>query len=163
MCSVHTRRIIFLLSCLLVVGCNSYVTEGPGPAVRVDDPKAPYATIRYNSVVFLDKSLSRSLEQNEIFGWQIGPKQIAKIAVETQGGRRTPQGTLEVFATFRNRTDFPLQLEGRVQFFDTDKVPIEGPSAWQRIYLPPNGVAAYTEKSVKTNAVYYYIEIRGGR
>ena len=85
MCSKHTIKLIFVLSCFFIVGCNSYVTEGPGPAVRVDDPKAPYATIRYNSVVFLDKSLSRSLEQNEIFGWQIGPKQISKIAVENQG------------------------------------------------------------------------------
>jgi len=143
-------------------GCST-ITEGPGPAVRVDDPRAPRATLAYNSVVFVDKSLSRTLKQYEIFGWTLGPGQVSKIAVEAQGARRTGTGTLEVFATFRNRSDFPLQLEGRVQFFDADKVPIEGPTVWQRVHLPPNGVGAYKEMSTRVDAAYYYTEVREGR
>jgi len=151
------------VGCFILVGCNEKITEGPGPAVRVDDPRAPNATLLYNSVVFLDESLSRSLKQGEIFGWKLGPAQVTKIAVETQGGRRTQTGTMEVFATFRNRTDFTTHLEGRVQFFDKDKVPAEGPSAWQRIVLPPNGVAAYKEFSTRVDTAFYYIEVREGR
>jgi len=154
--------VILLVICLFQTSCTK-VTEGPGPAVRVEDARAPYATIRYNSVVFLDKSISRTLKQYDIFGWKIGPGQVTKIAVESQGARRTATNTLEVFATFRNRTDFPLQLEGRVQFFDADRFPVEGPSAWQRIYLPPNGVGAYTESSARTDVAYYYTEVREGR
>jgi len=154
---------MFLAGCCLMIGCNQKITEGPGPPVKVDDPRAPHATLAYNSVVFLDKSLSRSLKQGEIFGWKLGPAQVTKIAVETQGARRTQTGALQVFATFRNRTDFTAQLEGRVQFFDKDKVPIEGPSAWQRIILPPNGVAAYKEFSTRVDAAFYYIEVREGR
>ena len=158
-----TGLIILLAGCFVAAGCNQQITEGPGPAVRVDDPRAPHAALVYNSVVFLDKSLSRSLKQGEIFGWKLGPAQVTKIAVETQGGRRTQTGTLQVFATFRNRSDFDVHLEGRVQFFDKDKIPVEGPSAWQPIILPPNGVAAYKQFSTRIDASYYYIEIREGR
>jgi len=155
--------IVTVLLCLMSFGCQAKIPEGPGPAIRIDDPKAPHAKIQYNSIVFVDKSLSMPLEQHEIFGWLLGPGQVTKIAVESQGAKRTATSTIEVFATFRNRTDYPLQLEGRVHFFDIDKFPIEGPTAWQRVYLPPNGVGAYREASTRTDAAYYYTEIREGR
>ena len=64
----------------------------------------------------------------------------------------------------RNRTDFPLQIEGRVQFFDESKAPVEGPTAWQRVFLPPQSVATYKESSTNVYDIgYYYIEIREGR
>ena len=152
------------LLCCFVLSCTSKLPEGPGPAIRVDDPKAPHATILYDSVVFVDRSLSRPLRQKEIFGWPLGPGQVTKIAVEAQGVRRTGTNTIvEVFATFRNRTDYSLQLEGRVQFFDSDGFPIEGPTAWQRIFLPANGVAAYRESPTRIDAIHYYTEIREGR
>jgi len=161
--TMYKGLVILLAGSFTLAGCNQQITEGPGPAVRVDDPRAPYATLRYNSVVFLDESLSRSLEQGEVFGWKLGPAQVSKIAVETRGARRTETGTLQVFATFRNRSDFSVHLEGRSQFFDKDKVPVEGPTAWQRLILPPNGVAGYKEFATRIDAAYYYIEIREGR
>lgn len=156
--------ILVVAVCLLSTSCTD-VTEGPAPGVRVQDPRAPYATIRYNNVVVLDRSLQTwPVKKGDFFGWPMEHRnKKGKIAVESQGGRPTASGTLEVWATFRNRTNYPLQIEGRVQFFDLDKVPIEGPSAWQRIQLPPNSVAAYKEKSTRTDVAYYYIEIREGR
>ena len=84
--------------------------------------------------------------------------------MESTNGRRTPTGTIEVWAVLRNRTDSPLQIEGRAQFFDADRAPAEGPTAWQRVFLPPNGVATYKEASTKVLQIaHYYIEIREGR
>ena len=58
-----------------------------------------------------------------------------------------------MWAVLRNRTDYPLQIEGRSQFFDADQVPIEEPSAWKRVHLPPNAVGTYRESSTKVEAI----------
>lgn len=147
------------------IGCTVLkVTEGPAPGVRVESPEAPYAGIRMNSVAILDKSLQKwYVYENSITGTKEYGK-VGKIAVESTGSRRTPTGTLEVWAVLRNRTDHDLQVEGRVQFFDSNRSPVEGPTAWQRIMLPPNSVTTYKEFSTKVrNISYYYIEIREGR
>ncbi len=140
-----------------LIGCTTTsVSEGAAPGVQVRDARAPQAAIRLNTVNIIDKSLSN---------WQGRPEaKYSKIAVEQTNSRRTATGTLEVWAVLRNRTDFPLQIEGRTQFFDNYQAPIEGPTAWQRVQLPPNSVATYREFSTRVNEVaYYYIEIREGR
>ncbi len=144
---------------LMVLGCyreTVKVREGAAPGVRVDNIRAPHARVRMNTVNIIDKSL-----QN----WQgKDGKRMSKIAVESTNARRSPTGTVEVWAVLRNRTDYPLQIEGRVQFFDRDQAPVEGPTAWQRVYLPANSVATYKEFSTKVMEIgYYYIEIREGR
>ena len=86
-----------------------------------------------------------------------------KVAVEKIDSRRTPAQTVEVWAQLRNRTDYTLQVEGRVQFFDAKETPIEGPTGWTRIILPPNGINTYRGYSTKIKDIaYYYIEIREG-
>jgi hypothetical protein len=163
MCKI-VLALFFVIFCLLNISCVE-VTEGPAPAVKVSDSKAPYTTIRYDNVVFIDRSLQKwPVEKGRIFSWPVDQEgKKGKIAVESQGSRRTQTNTLEVWATLRNRTNYPLQLEGRVQFFDSSKVPIEGPTAWQRIFLPPNSIEAYKEKSTRVDIAHYYIEIREGR
>ena len=172
--NIKEARVFFVILTALVLcaGCQTQVYEGAGPGVRVDDPRAPQAGIRYNTVVIVDKSLENwdgklyDPEWSSIFD-PFGPKdktKRAKIAVEKTNSRRSPTGTLEVWAVLRNRTDYPLQIEGRTQFFDNDKAPSEGPTAWQRVYLPPQSVATYKEFSTKIqNINYYYVEIREGR
>jgi len=158
----------------LCSGCQTtYVPEGAAPGVRVVEPRAPYASVhnRMNTVNIIDKSLqdwhARQYKPwwSQIFG--SGPKpsaKYAKVAVESTNSRRTPTGTLEVWAVIRNRTDHPLQIEGRTQFFDASQAPIENPTAWQRVSLPPNSVATYKECSTRVHDVaYYYIEIREAR
>ncbi len=144
-----TIRIGLAATAVMLVASCATVDEGPQPGLRVNDANAPYATVQYDRVVIVDKSLQSS--------------RGGKIAIENQGARRTPSGTVEVFATIRNRTDYPLQIEGRVQFFDADKVPVEGPSAWQRVYLGPNSIDAWRESSARTDIAHYYVEIREGR
>ncbi len=147
----------YILLIALTYGCTRYaVREGAGPAVHIRDPQVPQAQIRWNSVAIIDDSLE---------DWQGKKKgRKGKIAVESTNARRTPTGTVEVWAVFRNRTDYALQIEGRTQFFDREQAPVEGPTTWQRVFLPPNGVATYKEISTKVMEIgYYYIEIREGR
>lgn len=86
-----------------------------------------------------------------------------KVLVQAVRARRTDTGTVEVWSRVMNCTDFPLQVEGRVQFMDKAQAPIEPTSAWQRVYLPPRTVGVYSEKSISTNdAATYLIELREG-
>jgi hypothetical protein len=140
--------IIFITCCLASVffGCNQYaVREGSSAAVQVRDPNLPGAQIRWNNVSILDRSISN------------------KIFVEATNTRRTDAGFIEVWAVFRNRTDYPLQLQARAALYDTAQAPLEGPTSWKRIMLPPNGGANY--KSMFTSMVdsgLYNIEVREG-
>ena len=152
---------------LFATGCSTVdIREGAAPGVRV-----PEVGIRYNSVGIIDKSLQDwggpvfDPPWSSMFvGGRKERDKKSKIAVESTDAKRTPTGTLEVWTVLRNRTDSPLQIEGRTTFFDAGKAPVEKPSAWQRVMLPPQSVATYRDYSTKTDDVsYYYIEIREGR
>ena len=152
------NMILGLAILLLACGCEqASVKEGASPGVRVRDARAPQAEVQYNTAVFLDKSLQR--------WYGVGDAdKYAKITVESTDSRRTPTGTLDAWAVLRNRTDHRLQVEGRVQFFDKNKVPCEAPSAWQRLYLNPQSIETYHGLSTQVdNVTYYYIELREGR
>ena len=156
-----------LIFLTVVTGCETtthIITEGPSPGVKVQQSPGGIAQIRMNSVAILDDSLQKwYVYENSQTGVKEHGK-IGKIAVESTGTRRTPTNTLEAWALFRNRTDFDLQLQCRVQFFDTTQAPLEGPTAWKRLYLPSNSVATYKESSINVHNIgYYYIEVREGR
>jgi hypothetical protein len=87
-----------------------------------------------------------------------------KVWVEAANARRTPTGTVEVWARFVNCTDFPLQIEGRTHFLDEGRAPAEAVSAWNRVFLAPRSFAVYQESSTNISAVrFYYVEVREGR
>lgn len=134
----------------LLAGCQAPYQEGAQMGVRVNDQMAPNARIQYDQVVILDKSLQSS--------------KAGKIAVEQQGARRNPTGSLKVIAMLRNRTDFPQVLEARTSYFDSGFAPTEKPSAWTRIHMEPNGVSSYEESSMAAQAVaHYLVEVREAR
>lgn len=134
-----------------LAACQTPVSEeGAQFGVRVNDARAPTARIMYDQVVILDKQL-----QNVRNG---------KIAVESQGARRTATGTLNVIVQLRNRTDYPQVVEARASFFDSGFAPTEKPSGWNRIHLEPNGIATYQESSMAAGTVgHYYVEIKEAR
>lgn len=139
-----------------LTGCQDASREGAMVAQKIDNQMAPNATIHLNQVVILDRDLQ------DVPGAL--SKRAGKITVERQGGVRLTTGAMEVYATIRNRTDFPLQLELRTQFFGSQQEPVEGPSAWQRISLPPLGISTFKGASLAFNNIeYYYIEVREGR
>lgn len=141
----------------LLAGCAT-VGEGPMQAVRVDIPGNSQGMIRMNSVAILDRDLQQwvvhqdSSRENAKSG---------KIALESTGARRSQTGTVEAWALLRNRTNKALNIEARVQFFDTAQTPLEGPTAWERLFMAPNSIATYKEFSTGIqNVSYYYIEVR---
>lgn len=148
---MRTLPILLCAGAALLSGCVTQpLAEGAKVARRVDDAIAPDARIHYNQVVILDRSL-----QNDKTG---------KLAVERQGARRNPTGTVRVIAQFRNRTDYPQAIEARVSFFDGQHVPVEKTSAWSRILLAPNATGVYEESSTMTSDVeHYLVEVREAR
>jgi hypothetical protein len=134
----------------LLAACQTPPSEGPQLGVRVDDANAPTARVMYDQVVILDKSLQSA--------------KAGKLAIESQGTRRTATGTLNVIVQIRNRTDFPQVIEARTSYFDAGFAPTENPSGWNRVHLPPNGVGSYQESSMgAANVAHYYVEIREAR
>jgi hypothetical protein len=125
-----------------VVICGGCVHEGSHAPVMI---RGANTQVRLNNVSILDDAIA------------------GKIAVQGSGADRTPTGNLDVWTQLRNRTDYPLEVESRVQFFDGREVPIEAPSAWQRLHLSPNEITTYREASTRPDAVFYFIEIRAGR
>ncbi|MCL4217525.1 MAG: hypothetical protein KJ052_11050 [Candidatus Hydrogenedentes bacterium] len=146
--------LVTVITCLTCLGCvthtsthrrekgdvNTYsrVTEGTEPGTQV---VLPQTQARLNNVGFLTPGLNR------------------RVAVQGSGANRTATNTLEVWATFRNRTDFQQKLNVRTQYFHEDRSPAEGPDAWQSVFLPPNSIQTYKTFSSGTDAAYYYIEI----
>ena len=156
---MKTKSILALIcvaGLAVMSGCQEASHEGAMVAQKIDNQMAPNATIHLNQVLILDRDLQ------DVPGAM--SKRAGKITVERQGGVRLPTGAMEVYATFRNRTDFPLQLECRTQFFGSQQEPVEGPSAWQRVSLPPLGITTFKGASLAFNNIeYYYIEVREGR
>lgn len=146
-----SNALILASTLLALTACSSVDrNEGAQPGVRISDERAPNAGVNLDTVVILDKALQ--------------DRRSGKLAIERSGARRTETGTLEAYAVIRNRTDHPLQIEGRTQFLDDLGVPVEGPSQWKRLYLDPQSVNGYRELSTSVQGVaHYYIEIREGR
>ena len=120
--------------------------EGTKPALRITDPNFPETRARLNNVGILDDSLRY------------------KIAIEGTGANRTATQTLQVWAQIRNRTDYPLQVECRTQWYDANQAPVDKPTAWERIALTPNSIETYRANSSNIYGItYYYIELREGR
>lgn len=141
--TASTLLVVGIVAVGLMGGCTAArLAEGPSPATRFDRPET---NVAWNNVALLDDSIAR------------------KIEVQRSGARRTPTDSLEVFVVFRNRTDYPQQIECRVQFFDQNKFPAEDPSSWQRLFLDPNAIVAWKQTSMRGNVSFYYVEVREGR
>ncbi len=138
------------LCSIVTAGCvQTPIIEGALPGQRISDARAPNATMHMNRVVIIDRNLQT--------------EQSSKLAVERAGSSSNPTGTMKVFATIRNRTTFPQQIEARVQFFDSGQIPVEGPSPWQRIYLDAQSIGNYVTSSARADVAHYYVEIREAR
>lgn len=125
-----------------LAGCQSRVRtdfdEGTQPGAKVD---LPGAQARMNNVGFLTDGLNR------------------RVGVQQTNAKRTPTNTLEVYCVLRNRTDHKQQLQARTQFFGAQGEPLEGPDAWQNVFLAPNAIQSYRSYSTRTDPAYYYIEV----
>lgn len=135
---------------MLLSACQTPYQEGAQLGARVNDALAANARIQFDQVAIRDKALQNGRD--------------GKIAIESQGSRRTASGSLSVIVQLRNRTDYPQVIELRTSYFDAGFVPTEKSSAWNRIHLDANGIGSYQESSIGTSAVaHYYVEIKEAR
>lgn len=142
--TMRCMSVILVITCLVGAGCaggRTYITEGTRVGTRVDSPQTE---ARLNRVGFLTKGLER------------------RVAVQRTAAERTATNTLEVWCTFRNRTDFPQQILVRISYFGPGRVPNEEPTAWQPLYLAPNSIETFRMRSATTDAAFYYIEVQEG-
>jgi len=144
---------ILSVSVIAITGCNA-----TGGGVRTDEPLQRSAPLKMNSVIFVDHSLNRTVIDS--FDDKIT---TVKVSVQRKGVRSTPTGSMEVWAVLRNHTDYPLQVQAKTSFFDSQEAPAENASAWQRVHLQPNSTATYKEAATSTTAAYYVIEVQEGR
>ncbi len=111
--------------------------------------------LQMNSVNVIDKRLLEI--RKTVAGEQYN---YGKILVDSTGAARTETGTLAVYTTLENLTDFPQVIQARTRFYDENKFPIEDFSAWQRLTLPQRGTGTYKEMSLSSRAAFFYIEVR---
>ena len=163
---------MIIFSGLFFIGCAT-----TDPCVNILQEKQLEPGVQMNSVNIIDTSLYYEMVgATYCDGVRVGAPTTAeaaaqqgtvaryKVTVEQNESHRTPTGTMEVLTILRNHTNFPLQIEGRSQFYDRNQSPVENMSAWQRVQLPPKSIGTYKTVSNKRDEVeFFYIEIREGR
>lgn len=82
---------------------------------------------------------------------------INKLFVRNVVAQRTPAGTVKVVSQIVNCTDYPLNVEARTQFYDQAQTPSEPVSAWKRLNLAPRTLNTYSENSLGTRTVQFYM------
>ena len=149
---------IFLLTnSLFCIGCTSH--EGPTYGEKLINNNQDVLSYKLNTVAILDKEIQKWNYLDD------KSKHItnSKISIENLGIKSLSTNNVEAFTTIRNRTDYPLQLKIRTQFYDDNKIATEDPSSWKRIFLPQNSSMTYKEKSITINEVSnFLIEIKEG-
>jgi len=161
-------KIICVLSTVFILALIGDNLEALGAIkVRANKDSTPtmkvavsFSGLHLNSVAIADDNIKDLYIVENSSNGPVEHGKIGKIAVGNVGIKRTSTNNLEVFAVLKNRTDDRLQMQGRIHFFDDMGMPVEEPSAWQRMYFSPNSMLAYKEFSTHMDAVYYYIEIR---
>ena len=89
---------------------------------------------------------------------------INKLFVRQITAQRTQTGTVRVVSQIINCTDYPLNIEARTQFYDQAQVPGEPASAWKRLNLAPRTSNTYSESSIGTkNVAFYMVEVKETR
>ena len=95
---------------------------------------------------------------------QIGDPWIASnISVGNSGGRRSPTGTLEVFAILKNKSGRPVSFEARARFFEENGMPLDEDSAFERVSISPRGTGTFRALSMTPAARHYVIEVRAAQ
>ncbi len=153
--AASSRPVMFVLGAAVLLGfltgCQTPTASGPRVIEKTVERYAPMRQGRVDIAVFTDKAL------RQLYGDR------TKVVVRSSGKRRTDSEVLEAWVELHNRSRHPLQVEARTSFYGEGQEPMEGPTAWHRVFLPPNSIGMYREFATKRSTAYYYIEIRQGR
>lgn len=159
---------LFMIGCATTDPCVNILQEKPlEPGIRMNAVNIIDTSLYYEMVgaTYCDGVQIAAPSTQQVNAGQPGSVVSRfKISIQQTQSDRTETGTMQVWTILRNHTNFPLQIEGRTQFFDSEKTPVEEMTAWQRVQLPPKSIGTYKVRStLKDKAKYFYIEIREGR
>ena len=147
-----TLLALSLTAILAGCGATKEVYSGPDQVV---------APVTMNSIVFTDHSLNRTVTKPIL--WMDFFTKDVRVTVQKSGVRPSPSGSAEVWVMLKNHTSHPIQIEGRVQFFDKTEAPSEPMSTWQRVYVPEFATVVYKEYATSLGSAYYQVEFREGK
>jgi len=125
---------------LLLAGCatNDQPAEGAAAPEAMAPPMVPQ---QLNTVAMLDPGLSNKLE------------------VTVADAHRTDAGTYRVHAVFKNRTSREIDIQVRTQFFDEMRHPLQPPTRWEVLHVPPRAIETVTQSSSTQAAANFYVEV----
>lgn len=148
------KRWIMAATLVMLMACQSSVVHRADTQQQKDNYEQ-----QIDKVVYIDHNLNRV----EIGSMIPTSRSVVKVTTERFGSTQLAMGNLQAYAVIKNRTDYDLQLEVRVQFLDWEAIPLDDVTAWTRLYLPANGVGTFRESSLSQEAKHFMIEIREGR
>ena len=139
----------FLISC-------ETVAQNPFPAnqeVAIQSQKP-----QFNTVNIIDRNLQRT------YTYQNGKSVTSgKLAIENAGQTILKSGLPEVWVQIRNLTDYNQNISVRTTWFDKTGRPVDGPSAWSRLFLSQNAGETYMSASVSPQAAAFMVEVQEAR
>jgi len=149
------------LAALTVAACSSKIEPGPTCDFRAYKNELEQAEQQGPVMVAQTPGSITDIPLNAV---NITDRRITnKVLVQATNAKRLEDGQVQVYTRMVNCTDYALQVEGRTHFLDETQAPVEQPTAWQRVYLPPHTIGTYQTTSTKQQAVdTYYIELREG-
>jgi len=127
---------------------------------KQNTPEQRYKETGMNEVVFVDHGLNRTYNRKQFLFWGDKQDKKIKVSVESHGIRTTAGDTAEVWVSFRNHSDYPVQIEGRTSFFFKDRSPAYPDPHWKKLFIPANSLSTYKEQSWDNNIGYYRVEVK---
>lgn len=133
--------ILFVIS--LFIGACSSPSQIQGGTARPTYIPHPNYEVLNNNVRYLDRELAR------------------RVGVQATDASLNPTGTVQAWATFQNYTDYHQCLEARTVFLTGQREIVDGPTAWYKVQLPPNGIERYAcDSIIEPRIQFYRIETR---
>ena len=130
-------KLLALGAAMALAGCR----PGLDPQAALTPERNAGYQMQMNGVGLLEPALQRTL------------------TVEANGARRSATNTLDVFVTFRSRSDNPTRITVRTRFMDADRRPLDE-TQWTELFLERRGLKNYNALSKTAEAAYYYVEVQ---
>jgi hypothetical protein len=149
------NRLMSVAMLATLVGCAQPEFQ---PLVQCDMPQSSRDPASGPALVAREYGRIEPLPLNSILYNQ--PSLTRKVVVQSLHANTTATGTLQVQARLVNCTRQQRILGIRTHFMNEDERPVENPSAWQQLFLPPGGLNDYSEMSMTSQPGAYLLEIR---
>jgi hypothetical protein len=143
------KNLIILLSILLLISCSPSNKQRPPVTFPICDfSKAPFGSAPRGYGVLVP-AIPKTLHPISLSTVSITDTALLRrVLVQDVKAMRTESNRLNVYARIINCTDFPIILEARTQYLDSNQVISEPVTGWKRMHLPARTLGNYQETSI---------------